>query len=100
MKYSNQEQLNEILSRSKKLTERKEHRIMQSLYVTATALTFVLMLCIGAFTGKHSMNKTSSYGSFLLSEEAGGYILVAIIAFVVGIIVATLIYKQRKGKTS
>ncbi|MBQ0134292.1 MAG: hypothetical protein KBS46_04090 [Clostridiales bacterium] len=40
----------------------------------------------------------SVYGSFLLSREAGGYVLIALIAFVLGVTVTLLCLHYRKNQ--
>ena len=95
MKYTEQEQLDQILFRSEKLRQRKELCALRGLSAAAAALIWVLAVCIGA-PGRTGFAKSQTvYGSFLLSEETGGYVLVAVLAFAVGIVVAVLIHRHR-----
>lgn len=58
----------------------------------AAALLFVIVAVSGransAFTG-------TVYGSFLLSVEAGGYVLAAVIAFALGVAVTLLCIRRK-----
>ena len=60
-------------------------------------LLFTLSAALYQLTDFGMSEKTESlYGSFLLSPEAGGYILVAVLAFLLGIVVCMLIYRKRE----
>ena len=98
MKYTKQEQLNEILIRGKNLRQRKDRQALQGLSATVVALFAVLATCIGSFGGKAVLESRTDYGSFLLSAEVGGYILVAVVAFVAGVIVAVVLQMRRSKR--
>lgn len=59
------------------------------------ALAIALMISIARFTGGSRMQGTYNYGSFLIGEEAGGYVLVGLIAFLLGVVLTAIIYKRR-----
>lgn len=98
MKYTEQEQLSEILLRGEKLRQSKDRNVMRGLSGSATVLFFSLMACIAAFGGTGTLKSRTDYGSFLLSAETGGYVLTAVIAFVMGVITTVLIKRYRKSK--
>lgn len=98
MKYTEKEQLQKILSRGDKLRQRKDRRILKGLSLSAVALLCVLVAFIGAFGRTGYSQSRTVYGSFMLSAEVGGYVLVAVLAFVAGIIVATLIHRYKKNR--
>ena len=98
MKYTEQEQLGEILLRSEKLRKKKEKNVLKGLSTTAALLFLALATCIGTFGGTGILGSKTDYGSFLLSAETGGYVLTAVIAFVAGVITAVLIKRCRKVK--
>lgn len=98
MKYTEQEQLDEILFRSRGLRQKKERNILRGLSASAALLFFALAGCIGTLGGKGVLESRTDYGSFLLSAETGGYVLTAVIAFVAGVITAVLIRRYRKEK--
>ncbi len=97
MKYKPEEALSEILRRSERVTLRRKRRSCQRLGGICGALLAVLVLGITVMPGKNSATSVSSvYGSFLLSREAGGYVLIALIAFALGIAVTLLCLNHRK----
>ena len=101
MKYTKEEQLNEIMNRGKMLRQRKDRNTVKGLSATAGMLFVTLVLCIGTLGRAGVLESRTDYGSFLLSAETGGYVLVAILAFVSGIVVAALIHKHRnKGSNN
>ena len=98
MKYTEQEQLDEILLRVERLRHRKDRNVIRALSTSVAVLFFALAACIGTLGGKGVLESRTDYGSFLLSAETGGYVLTAVIAFVAGVITAVLIQRHRKAK--
>ena len=99
MKYTEQEQLEEILHRGKKLRQRRDKNLMRGFSATATALLFALTACIAKFGGSGVLESRTDYGSFLLSAETGGYVLTAVLAFAVGAIITVIIHRYRAINT-
>lgn len=67
-----------------------------------SGLLVVLLVCvIASFTdGGTAGIANPAYGAFFLSAEAGGYVLVAVIAFAVGVVLTIAVYKYRRvGKS-
>lgn len=95
MKYTEQEQLQQILLRGEQLRRRKDLRALKGLSAAAGALLCALAVCIGALGRTGFAEARTVYGSFLLSPETGGYVLVAVLAFAVGIVVAAIIHRRR-----
>ena len=96
MKYTAEEALTEILRRSERLVRRRNRWTDRLLAGSASALLAVLVLVISLIPGGSGAPHTAAvYGSFLLSAEAGGYVLASVIAFVLGI-VFTLLCTRRK----
>ena len=99
MKYMTEEALSEILCRSDRIIVRRFRRACRLLSGTAGGLFALLALVIAALPGgPASASAGTVYGSFLLSAEAGGYVLTAVIAFALGIAV-TLLCRRRKTQT-
>ena len=98
MKYTEQEQLDDILIRGERLRHRKDRNVTRALSTSVAVLFFALAACIGTLGGKGVLESRTDYGSFLLSAETGGYVLTAVIAFVAGVITAVLIQRHRKAK--
>ncbi len=47
---------------------------------------------------EHGIRSGQNTGSSLLSDSVGGYVLIAVAAFLIGVIVTVLIYKTRKRR--
>ena len=99
MKYTTEEALAEIMRRSEQVSIRRNRRACRVLSVAAGALTLLLVLVIGLFPGGGTGSGRSLYGAFLLSREAGGYVLAAVIAFSLGVVVTLLCLNRRKQET-
>lgn len=97
MKYTAEEELNEIMRRSKKVTLRRERRKVQ-LQAGVTGVFSLLAVVALIFLPEGTMmtSEESVYGSFLLAKESGGYVLVALISFILGVMVTLLCVRYRK----
>ena len=97
MKYTTEEALAEIMRRSDQIIIRRDRRACRRLSGAAGALLTALVLVIALLpeTAATAYNG-SVYGSFLLSAEAGGYVLAAVIAFALGVAVTLLCLKRKK----
>lgn len=97
LRYTPEEEINEILRRSKVIFLRRERRKVQ-MYECMTGVCALLLLVALVLLPDDSLvtTKKTVYGSFLLAKESGGYVLVALIAFIVGIAVAYFCIKYRK----
>lgn len=98
MKYTEKEQLQKILSRGDKLRQRKDRRKLKGLSLSAVALLCVLVAFIGAFGRTGYAQSRTVYGSFMLSAETGGYVLVAVVFFALGATVVLLCKRLKKRK--
>lgn len=97
MRYTSDEALSEILKRSEKIREKRRRRNERLLAGASGMLLIVLIVSITLLAGYTVNPATDSVmGSFLLSAEAGGYILVAVLAFALGIAVTFLCLKIRE----
>ncbi len=96
MKYTKDEALEEILKRGRKIREKRNKQITGVLSTTTVVLTFILFVSISIFTGNVVTGTHSAYGSFLLPTEVLGYVIVAVIAFVTGVIITVIVRKKNK----
>ena len=94
MKYTKDEALDEIIKRGRKIREKRNKRITGILSTAVVVSTFLLILSVSLFTGNAFMGDHSVYGSFLLPTEVLGYVLVAVIAFVVGVVITVIVRKN------
>ncbi len=97
MGYTDEEILREALLRSKNVLRRRRERTTRVLAGASAALLTGLIVLIALMpaqlTGTYS--QSSLYGSLMLGREAGGYVLVAVIAFLLGVSVTVLCGRLR-----
>ncbi|MCR5279767.1 MAG: hypothetical protein K6E19_10050 [Lachnospiraceae bacterium] len=99
MKYTTDEALNEVLKRGQEMKSQHERKLISTMATIAGVLTFALIGTLGYLVRVPVDGSGKQYGSFILSSEAGGYVLVAVLAFVLGIaftILVRLVKKNRK----
>ncbi|SNU08224.1 hypothetical protein SAMN06297422_11664 [Lachnospiraceae bacterium] len=96
MKYSTEEALNEIMKRGALVREKKEKQRTRILTASAFVVGIMLMCVLSIYAGAAARSSESVYGSFLLPAEAGGYVLTAVLAFTLGVIIAVLVRSYRK----
>ncbi len=91
------ERIEELHKRARKLRREQDKRGLM-LSGGASALLTVLLIAVMLRTDRVYQSITGSgfAGASLLSESAGGYVLAAVIAFFVGVILTVVIYKSRK----
>jgi len=102
LKYSTDEAIAEILQRRERIVVRRRRRTCRVLSGAAGTLLLTLVLAIRLIPERTAVFSAESvYGSFLLSQEAGGYVLASVIAFVLGAAAAWLALRSRRnGKTA
>ena len=98
MKYTEGEAFLEITKRGAQIRRKKEQNRVKLLSSATFMLVFVLIGVLGAVGGFGMVGKQTTYGSLMLSAESGGYILVAVLAFAVGVLLTIAIQKYRKLK--
>ncbi|MBQ5967800.1 MAG: hypothetical protein IJL60_08535 [Clostridiales bacterium] len=99
MKYTTEEALREIQIRGNKIRRRHERKVTRILSVS-TALSFVaLFIVISAFSGTLVSKEETSYGSFILSKEAGGFVLAAVLGFIIGVVFTFVVRHFKEKKT-
>ena len=101
MKYSTDEAMAEIMRRKISILDRKRKNMNMALSAAAIVLFAMLISTIALIKGSSAESAdVSVYGSFILGEEAGGYILVALLAFILGVVVTILCrnYTNKKGE--
>lgn len=80
--------------------ELKKQRARRRLAVTGGASCFLAVLLIAVMLRTNSVYQSIAgsgfAGSSLLSDSVGGYVLAAVIAFFIGVIITAVIYKTRK----
>ncbi|MCR4690277.1 MAG: hypothetical protein K5739_02905 [Lachnospiraceae bacterium] len=100
MKYAKDEALSEVLKRSRKVRERRAAKAKAALSSTAVLLFTSLVWLIGALPMRPEKLDDSVYGSFMLSQDAGGLVLVAVLAFSLGMLLTILILHWRNSRNN
>ena len=99
MKYDIERSLGEIMKRGEALTIRK-HRRAAAITGTLSGLMICLMAAvfynINDFTGTEMIS--SNYGAFLLSREAGMYVFLGVVFFVLGSAVSLGVIRYLENK--
>lgn len=93
------ERINELHKKVRELRKKQDRRRLMLSGGASTVLAVLLlavMLRIDKFYG--SITGSQFAGSSLLSENAGGYVLAAVIAFFAGVILTAVIYRYRRNK--
>ena len=93
-------QLDEILKRSEKIKRDKAYNIM----AVRTALTAVMGIAVMVlavifmpdFSEDASVYDTSRYGSLIITAPYLGYVIIGILAFILGVLVTVFAVKLRK----
>ena len=97
-KLSSEAVLQEVLKRSTALDRKRERVRIRLLSGAVVLLLACLTGVVALFPGTGAAHSSESvYGAFLLSTETGGYILVAVIAFVAGVVLTALMMRHRRN---
>lgn len=94
------ERVRRVKLRAEELRIKKESRLLGALSALCAVLSLSLIERIGNMTGGGYSNVPELYGTMLLNEDAGGYVLVGVISFsaAVFITVQCLRVKEKKMK--
>lgn len=86
----------EILKRTERIYEKRERRTIWNLEAAGTAL-FALLLVMTQFLPMSDSAGVAvgDYGTLALGTDAGAYIIIGIICFLLGIIVTLIAIKKR-----
>lgn len=81
------------------LHRKRENRLAAMLSMLCLMLTASLTGAIGALGGRGQGSVTGLYGTTMLFEDAGGYVLVGVLAFAAAVAITVLCIRYReKGK--
>ena len=99
MQYTTDQMLSEILRRSNAVADRRNRRRLLALSA-ASGILFIAVVAVTAVLPGwiDTESEMTKYGAFLLSEEAGGYVLATVLAFALGVVVTIgCLYLRRKS---
>lgn len=91
------ERIKRVKLRVRRLQRTSESRLISALSVLCIILSLSLVGIIGAMLGGSRGIVSGLYGTMLLYEGAGGYVLVGVIAFVAAVIITTLCLRHREN---
>ena len=99
MKYSDKEAMNEIMKRGKSVSIKRIKQTNMLLSVISCIL-FISLVTVIAFIPNGISDVTylneTVYGSFLIRPQTGAYVLVAVLAFLFGVVISILFNRTRK----
>ena len=96
MKYTTENALNEIKRRARRIKREHNRKVTRLLASSASLCLIALFAVISAFSDSQVFGAQSEYGAFILPAETGGYVLVAVIGFTLGILITLLINRLKR----
>ena len=81
-----------------RMAEHRRRQARQSVQRLSALCVLLFLSLVGAMgiVQSQPINATGMYGTILLHEGAGGYVLVAVISFTVAVVISALCIKFRK----
>ncbi len=92
-----QERLARMHRRAGELQRKRDLSILHLWGSVSTALFLCLLMLSAAFPAGHGLTDSTSTASSLLSDSVGGYVLIGVLAFMLGVVV-TVVLKKRIHK--
>ena len=85
-----------VKQRVRENTRRKRQRGIYGLSAACMLLFAVLMQAAGTVVGPGQPEAWGVFGAMLLREDAGGYVLVAVVSFAAAVVITALCFRLRK----
>ena len=85
-----------VKQRVQENTRRKRHRGIYGLSAACMLLCAVLMQAAGTVVGPGQPEAWGVFGAMLLRQDAGGYVLVAVVSFAAAAVITALCFQLRK----
>ena len=85
-----------VKQRVRENTRRRQRREAISLSAACLLLFAVLMQTAGTVVGPGQTAAWGAFGAMLLREDAGGYVLVAVVSFAAAVVITVLCFHLRK----
>ena len=92
--YDTEKRIELVKKRMHEYHRRQERRAVCRLSVLCTLLFLSLVGAMGIMQNK-PINVTGMYGTILLHEDAGGYVLVAVVSFAAAVAITALCFRLR-----
>ena len=84
-----------VKKRVREMTRRKRRRGIYGLSAMCMLLFAVLMQAVGTVAGPGQPEAWGVFGAMLLREDAGGYVLVAVVSFAAAVAITALCFRLR-----
>ena len=84
-----------VKQRVRENTRRRQRREAISLSAVCMLLFVVLMQAAGTVVGSGQPEAWGVFGAMLLREDAGGYVLVAVVSFAAAVVITALCFRLR-----
>ena len=84
-----------VKQRVRENTHRKRQRGIYGLSGACMLLFAVLMQAVGTVAGPGQPEAWGVFGAMLLREDAGGYVLVAVVSFAAAVVITALCFRLR-----
>ena len=94
--YDTAERVRRVKLRIKEQHRKRENCLLCSLFALSTVLSISLMSIVIAIRGSGIGGVPGPYGTMLMYEDAGGYVLVAVIAFAAAVVITALCIRYRE----
>lgn len=91
VRYTTDEAFKEITKRGAEIKRKRDQKIRGVLSVASVLCVVFLIMAISFFSGSQVSGEQTVYGSFVLSAETGGYVLVAVLGFALGVVVTCVV---------
>ena len=96
-----EERIAQLHKRADQLQLKREKKLLNIWGSASGCLAaLVIMLVVHCGNASHSVINSQFAGSSMLSEAAGGYVLTAVLGFVAGVVIATVLrlYRDKKNE--
>lgn len=94
--YDTAERVKRVKLRAEKLRYKGENRLIAGLFSLCVILSTFLIGVIGNMAGGGHYTVPGFYGSMLMYEDAGGYVLVGVISFVMAVVITVLCIRSKE----
>ena len=84
-----------VKQRVRENTRRRQRRSIYGLSAACMLLFAVLMQAAGMAVGQGQTAAWGVFGAMLLREDAGGYVLVAVVSFAAAVVITALCFRLR-----
>ena len=84
-----------VKQRVRENTRRRQRREVISLSAACILLCAALMQAVGTVAGPGQPEAWGVFGAMLLREDAGGYVLVAVVSFAAAVVITALCFRLR-----